>query len=163
MVRGDLVTAEAECLLRPVSGHGEAVSVAGRRLEAAAGPTVAERLQAQGEIPLGTAILTPGGALAASFIIHVVVQTPEEPVTSHTVQRGLVNALRRAADFGIESLALPPMGLGAGNLAVEESAKVMVDVIRNHEAEGRPPGDLQIVVESEYEGSVFDALVDAGD
>lgn len=162
VVRGDLVAADAECLLRPVSGRCEAVSAVGRRMEAEAGPAVARRLESQGDVPVGTAILTPGGELAASFIIHVVVQSPEEPVTSHTVQRGLVNALRRAADFGIESVALPPMGLGAGNLDVEESAKVIVDVIRNHEAEGRPPADFRIVVESEYESSVFQALLDDG-
>lgn len=162
VTRGDLAAVGAECRIRPVRSDGESVSVVGRRLEAAAGEAVMHRVQGQGTSPVGTAILTPAGGLPGDFLIHVVLQSPEEAASAVVVRRGLLNALRRAADFGIETVALPPLGLGAGNLEVEESAKVVVEVIRDHVSEGRPPMEFEIVVESEFEESVFTALVAAG-
>ena len=158
ITRGDLAASSAEGVIRPSRSDGMAINAVGLRLETVAGPIVMERITGQGDLPAGTAVLAPSGGLACTFLINVVVQSVEEPVTSHTVQRGLVNALRRAADFGIESLALPPLGVGAGNLEVEESAKVIVDVIRNHVSEGVPPLEFEIVVESDYEASVFAGL-----
>lgn len=161
VVRGDIVASSQECVLRSTRVDGASITPVGRRLEATAGARVTDRLAAQGDSPVGTAILTPGGDLGSSFLIHVVLQSVEEPVTAITVQRGLVNALRRAADFGIESIALPPLGVGAGNLEAEVSARVMVEVIRNHLSEGTPPSDFEIVVESEYEESVFATAIEA--
>lgn len=157
--KGDLAVTPVECLLRPSRSDGASVTSVGRRVEALAGPRLEERVEAQGESPLGTAFLTPGGDLHADFVIHVVVQSVEEPVSSLTVQRGLVNALRRAADFGIVSVALPPLGGGAGNLHLEDTARAIVEVLRNHLAEGQPPREVHIVVESDYEESVFRSLV----
>lgn len=158
VVRGDLAAAGVEAVIRPSRSDGMAINAVGLRLESVAGPSVMERITGQGDLPAGTAVLAPSGGLACSFLINVVLQSAEEPVTIHSVQRGLVNALRRAADFGVESLALPPLGVGAGNLEVEESAKVIVDVIRNHVSEGAPPLVFEIVVDSDYEESVFAAL-----
>lgn len=159
---GDLAAVEAECRIRPARFDGESVSAAGRRLESAAGPDVMARITGQGDSPVGTAVLTPAGGLPGDFLIHVIVQSMDEAATAPVVRRGLVNALRRAADFGIDTVALPPLGLGAGNLEAEESARLMVEVIREHVAEGRPPLEFEIVVESEFEESVFSALLAAG-
>lgn len=162
IVRGNLAEVPAEACIRPMRADGESVSAVGQRLEAAAGPAVMARIQGQGDSPVGTAILTPSGGLPGDFLVHVVLQSAEEPATAAVIRRGLVNALRRAADFGIETVALPPLGLGAGNLEAEESAKVVVEVIRDHVSEGRPPLAFHIVVESEFEESVFASLVAAG-
>jgi O-acetyl-ADP-ribose deacetylase (regulator of RNase III) len=120
------------------------------------------RLQELGDLPVGSAVITPGGDLPASFVIHVVVQSPEEPVTSAGVRRGLVNALRRASEFSIGSVALPPMGVGPGNLDAEEAARVLEDVVSEHLQAGEEPHDLLIVVESEYEMEVFGRLAPGG-
>lgn len=161
VVRGDLAASEAECILRPARSDGASINAVGRRVEARAGERVRERVAAQGESPVGTALLTPSGELSSSFLIHVVLQSLEEPVTAAVVQRGLVNALRRAADFGIASVALPPLGVGVGTLEAEEVARTVVEVIRNHVSEGTDPLEFEIVVESEYEESIFQSAVSA--
>ena len=133
------------------------MNAAGRRLEARAGEAVARRLEEQGDLPLGTAVLTPAGELACDFLVHVAVRSRDEPPTLATVERGLVNALRRAADFGIGSLALPPLGMGVGTLDAGDAARVMAQVIRSHLEEGRQPLALTLVVDSDYEESVLAA------
>ena len=120
-----------------------------------------ERLDQLGSLPVGGAFVTPGGALGASFIIHVVTASEEEPETAVTVQRALRNGLRRAAEWGMESLALPPLGLGVGRLDAEEAARAMVELLLNHLDEGHPPMALTIVVSTDYEAEIFQRLVDS--
>lgn len=164
VLRGNLEELSVDGVVRPVGSDGESVSAVGRRLEAAAGEDMAARLQRMGDVPVGGAILTPGGDLPARFVLHVVVRSPEEPITRHTVQRALLNALGRARDWDLGSLALPPMGLGAGNLESESAAEMIVRLLGEHADTGDAPGDIVIVVESEYEEEVFtQALARAGD
>jgi O-acetyl-ADP-ribose deacetylase (regulator of RNase III) len=157
--REDLSTTTLEAVVRPIRSDGEAVNQIGRRLEIAAGPELAERLRELGEFPVGGAVLTPAGNLSTSFVIHVVVQSPDEPVTPSGVRRGLVNALRRASELGIASLALPPVGMGPGNLDAEDAARILNEVLTEHHEGGENPRELLIVVESEYEEEVFGRLI----
>jgi O-acetyl-ADP-ribose deacetylase (regulator of RNase III) len=136
------------------------VTAAGRIIGQRAGADLEERLNRIGSIPVGGAVLTPAGGLAAGFLIHVVVQSSDEPETQVSVERALKNGLRRAVDWGLESLALPPLGLGAGALEPEEAARALVEILANHLAEGAPPLELTIVVGSDYEAFLFRRLVE---
>ena len=160
---GDLAVALVDAVVRPMRSDGEAVTAVGRRLEVQAGASLSDRLQGMGDLPVGGAVITPGGALPAPFIIHVVVQSSEEPVTSHGVQRALLNGLRRARDLGLGSVAFPPVGVGAGNLEVEEAAHLLVEVLRDHLRDGEQPLDFEILVESSYEAELFLREVSARD
>lgn len=162
MVRGKLEEAAVEAVARPVGSDGEAVSAVGRRLEVAGGEEIARRLQRMGELPVGGAVLTPAGDLPARFVVHMVVRSPEEQVTHLTVRRALLNTLGRAHDWDVASLALPPLGLGAGNLDAEAAADLVVGLVRDHQEGGRSPGEVVIVVESEFEEGLFRRAVRTG-
>jgi O-acetyl-ADP-ribose deacetylase (regulator of RNase III) len=107
-------------------------------------------------------VLTPGGDLQIGFIIHVVLEGPDEAPTTLGIQRALVNGLRRAREWEMSSLALPPLGLGAGSLDPEDTAHMIVEVLLDHLREGEPPNELVIVVENPYEEELFRRLVAAG-
>jgi O-acetyl-ADP-ribose deacetylase (regulator of RNase III) len=161
VVRGELGESRASAVVRPVRSDGEAITAVGRRLELLAGAAVAERLQALGDLPVGGAVITPAGALAAEFIVHAVLQSAEEPVSALSVQRALVNVVRRARDLGLASVAFPPVGTGAGNLDAEVAARILVEVLRDHLREGADPRSFEIRVESPYEEELFLRLVAA--
>jgi serine/threonine-protein kinase len=151
----DLAGMTTEGVLRSIASDLAADTPLSRTLELRAGARVAERLQAMGTLPVGAAVITPGGDLAAGFLIHVVLQSPEEPVRAGGVRSALVNGLRRAQEWGLESLALPPLGMGAGNLQAEDSAAVMVPVIQDHLQRHEYPNEVVIVVANDYEEDVF--------
>jgi O-acetyl-ADP-ribose deacetylase (regulator of RNase III) len=113
-----------------------------------------------GSLPIGGATITPAGNLEASFLIHVVTSSEEEPESSLSVQRALRNGLRRAVEFELQSLALPPLGAGVGHMEIEDSARAMVEILVDHLDEGHPPLELTIVVSGEYEKGVFTHLVE---
>jgi O-acetyl-ADP-ribose deacetylase (regulator of RNase III) len=113
-----------------------------------------DQLEAMGSFPLGGAVITAGGGGSATFLIHVVVLTSEEPITASGVGKALLNGLRRAANLGVEDLVLPMLGTGAGNLEPEASvAAIMGALVEQRNAEGLPDM-VRIVVASDYERSV---------
>jgi O-acetyl-ADP-ribose deacetylase (regulator of RNase III) len=158
---GELGTSMAVAVVRPVRSDGEAISAGGRRLGRLAGPTVAERLQGLGDLPVGGAVITPAGDLPAEFIIHAVLQSAEEQVSTNTVRRALMNALRRARDLGLESLSIPLLGTGAGNLEAEEAARLLVDALKEHFGQGEDPGSVEILVDNAYQEELFARLIAA--
>jgi O-acetyl-ADP-ribose deacetylase (regulator of RNase III) len=152
---GDLTEASAQAILRPVAADWSAPTPAMRRVEQAAGAEVAAQLEKLGELPVGSAVITGGGDLPASFLIHAVVRSREEGVTPGGVRRALQNGLRRLQEWGIDSVALAPLGTGAGNLDPEEAAEVMVPVLLEHLAASSPPPSVTILVETDYELEAF--------
>jgi O-acetyl-ADP-ribose deacetylase (regulator of RNase III) len=159
VVVGDLAAQTVDALVRPVRSDLAPVSAASRDIALAAGEELEERLSRLGTLPLGGAVLTPAGLLSASYLIHVVVMSDDEPQTAISVQRALRNGLRRASDWGLASIALPPLGLSVGMIEPEESARALVEILFNHLDEGAAPLDLTIVVGSDFEARLFEDLI----
>lgn len=147
--RGDLAEATVSALLRPITAVGESATAAARRVELAAGRDPLEQLERFGELPVGAAVITAAGSLAADYLIHVVVRSLEQPVTAAVVRQCLTNAFRRLDEWGIESVALPLLGTGAGNLDPEDAVAVVVPLLREFTA--ATPRQVVMVVEGEYE------------
>lgn len=158
---GRLDEADTEGLLRPVRSDLSGMTGASRRVDAGAGEAMRARLEGMGDLPVGAAVVTPGGDLRVAFIIHAVLESPEESLTAVGVQRALTNGLRRARDWEMASLALPPLGLGAGTLDADGVAGMVVEALVEHQREGAAPTDLVLLVESGYEEDLFRRLLAA--
>lgn len=156
---GSYLDVEAEGFVRPIRTDLSPVSTVSRDLGTGAGESVQAQLARSGSLPLGGAVMTPAGALPFDFLIHAVVMSEDEPQSSATVQRALRNGLRRASDWAMHSVALPPLGIGAGTTEPEVSARVLVEILFNHLDEGAPPLDLILVVSSAFEAEMFERLI----
>ena len=156
---GALGEQTVDAIMRPVRADMAPVSAVSRDLTLAAGAVLADRLERMGAVPVGGAVLTPAGELAASFLIHVVVMSQDEAQSDGTVRRAVPNGLRRAADWELASVALPPLGVGVGNVEPETACRALVEVLYDHLDAGAPPGELCIVVSSEYEQGLFETAV----
>jgi O-acetyl-ADP-ribose deacetylase (regulator of RNase III) len=151
----DLAFYEGEAIARPVNAMLGATTPVMRRLEQAAGAAFLDQLKLSGELPVGAAVVTGSGGLPVELIIHGVVSSDEEPVTRATVRLALMSALQRAVAFQIRELAIAPFGLGAGNLDIEESADVMVEVLSEHMRRAQYPAAVIIVAETGLEEQVI--------
>lgn len=152
---GELASVPADAVLRPIAADGSPVTRAMRRLEELAGPAVAEHCRRMGTLPVGSAAITPAGELSASYMVHVSVRSPADPVSEATVRRGLLNGLRRLVEWEIDSVAMPPLGTGAGNLDIEDAAEAMLDVLRAHMEVAGHPKRVVLIVDGEYEHQVL--------
>ncbi len=160
VVIGDLTAQGQEGLVCPIRSDLAPLTAGARDVLVGAGAEVEHRLRQMGSLPIGGAFITPSGDLAASFLIHVVTASEEEPESALAVQRALKNGLRRAVEWELESLALPPLGVGVGHMDIEDPARAMVEILVDHLDAGHPPLELTIVVTGEYEAGVFTRLVE---
>lgn len=152
----DLAFFEGDAVARPVTARLAALSPVIRRLELAAGAGLLDRLHVQDPLPVGSAVVTGAGALAAELMIHGVIQSETESVSLDGVRRALRSVLQRAVDWQLESIGIAPFGLGAGNLDIEDSARAMAEALVAHgERDPAFPAAVTIVTETADEADIF--------
>jgi O-acetyl-ADP-ribose deacetylase len=156
---GRLEQVRAGALLRPVVCDFSPVNPSMSRFDQAAGPTVAEQCHQLGELPVGSAVITAAGALPAPFVVHAAVRSSEETATASSVRLALLNGLRRLDDWAIASVAVAPLGTGAGNLDAEESAEAMLPILAEQLRGSAHLSHVILVVEDDYQHSVFAGAV----
>ncbi|MSR21986.1 MAG: hypothetical protein EXR92_00260 [Gemmatimonadetes bacterium] len=88
-------------------------------------------------------------------MIHIVLRSEEEPISEESVSRAFRNGLRQAEQWQVEILATPPLGIGAGNLDAEVSARVMCSILREHAKRFPYPKEVVIAVANAYEEEAF--------
>ncbi len=159
----DLAFLAADAIVRPATARLAPTTPAVRRLEQVGGPSFATHLRVQQDLAVGAAVVTGGGGdLPAEFVIHAVIQSDTEPVTRLGVETAWRSALQRAQEWEFNRLTTPPLGIGAGNLALEDAAQIMVDVLTAHAASAAFPREVVIVVETAADGELFDAVLQRG-
>lgn len=132
MIHGDITTVDAEAIVNSANNDlvlGGGVSGAIRRV---AGPDVQEECHRIGTIPLGEAVVTSGGNLKAKWIIHAAVNPLGLWADPKSVRNAAKNALKRAEERKVKTLAFPAIGTGAGALPVERCAEILIDEVTRH-------------------------------
>ena len=84
----------------------------------------------QAPVPLGGAIVTPAGSLAARAVIHAVSLDRDRRTNGETIDKAVRSAMARARDIRAVSVAFPAMGTGVGGFPLEEAARVTVKAVR---------------------------------
>ena len=127
VVVDDLAFLAADAVLRPADASLEPVTPSGVRLDRQAGPAFAAQRRVVSPLEAGAAVVTGAGELAAPLVVHVVIQDPHSSAGRDTIRRALVSAWQRASEWQLGSLAAPPIGAGAGLLAVDEAVQLMAE------------------------------------
>jgi O-acetyl-ADP-ribose deacetylase (regulator of RNase III) len=159
VVVDDLAFLPADALVRPATTDLEPTTAALRRLEQMGGPDFQRHRQVHSELAIGAAVVTAaGGELPAEFVIHAVIQSREEPITRRGVARAWRSALERAREWGFARLSVPPLGVGAGNLTLEDAAEILISELRDQPATAAPT-EIVIVVETDDDREVFEGAL----
>ncbi len=157
VVVDDLAFVAADAIVRPTNTQLEPVSSALRRLDDVGGPAFRQHLVVTEELAIGAAVVTGAGDLGSDLVIHAVISGPGEPIDSRGVTRALENVLQRAKDWEVAHLALPPIGVGPGNLPIEESARLIAEALGVTATTARYPREVTIVVDREDDRDIFEA------
>jgi O-acetyl-ADP-ribose deacetylase (regulator of RNase III) len=85
----------------------------------------------QAPVPLGEAIVTPAGRLAAKVVIHAVSLDRDRRTNGEIIDRAVRSAMARARELRLASVAFPAMGTGVGGFPLDEAARVTVRAVRD--------------------------------
>ena len=146
-------------VIRPATATLGATTPLLRRLELAAGRKLSEQLALSEPLAVGSAVVTGAGELPVDLLVHAVVSSATEPVSREGVRRALRSALQRVLAWQIAEVAIPPFGLGAGNLDIDESAHLMADELARHMTTATFPTRVTIVAESPDEAVTLEAAI----
>jgi O-acetyl-ADP-ribose deacetylase (regulator of RNase III) len=112
--------------------HGGGVAGAIAR---AGGPEVQRESDERAPIELGAAVETTAGAMPARWVIHAATMELGGPTSAAIIEQATRSTLARAEELGARSLALVAFGTGVGGFPLDEAARIMVEVAREHEGE----------------------------
>ncbi|HZI10694.1 MAG TPA: macro domain-containing protein [Myxococcus sp.] len=82
-----------------------------------------------GPMPLGSAVVTSAGRLPYKAIIHVAGINMLWRASERSIQDSVRNALARARELGLRSLAFPIIGAGSGSFNEEHALALMRQVL----------------------------------
>jgi O-acetyl-ADP-ribose deacetylase (regulator of RNase III) len=135
VLRADITTLAVDAIVNAANAElfpGGGVSGAIHR---AAGPELAAACRTIGGCDIGGAVITPGFALPAKFVIHAV-----GPMWrgGHAGERDTLRATYEStfrvarANAGIRSIAIPAISTGIYGFPKEDAARIAVGVMRLH-------------------------------
>jgi len=98
----------------------------------AGGPEVQRESDARAPIELGEAVETSAGHMPARWVIHAATMELGGPTSADIIERATRSTLAKAEELGARSLALVAFGTGVGGFPIDEAARIMVPVAREH-------------------------------
>lgn len=135
--RGDITDFEADALVNAanstlVMGAG----VAGA-LKRKGGAIIEEEALRQGPIEVGEAVMTTGGNLIATHVIHAAVMGSDLKTDAGIIAATTKAVLALADKHRLGTVALPAFGTGVGHIAPAVSAEAMLGAVVEHLKRGK--------------------------
>ena len=134
---GDICDLEVDAIVNAANLSLWMSTGVGGEIKRAGGDSIEFAAVRQAPVPLGEAIVTPAGSLAARAVIHAVSLDRDRRTTAEIIDRAVRSAIARAREIRAMSVAFPAMGTGVGGFPLDEAARVTVRAVRE-ELPGSP-------------------------
>lgn len=154
--RGDITDREVDAVVNAANttlAMGAGVAGAIKRK---GGVIVEEEAMRQGPVEVGEAVLTTGGNMMATHVIHGAVMGPDLKTDPEKIAKTTQAVLAVADKHRITSIALPALGTGVGHVAPAASAEAMLREVVNHLKKGQT--SLRRVVFVLYQDDAYKAF-----
>ena len=115
--RGDITALEVDAIVNAANSTLAMTTGVAATITRKGGVLIEEEALRQGPVEVGEAVLTPGGNLAATHVIHAVVMGPDLKTDAEVVGRATRAVLVVADKHRLTSVALPALGTGVGQVA----------------------------------------------
>jgi O-acetyl-ADP-ribose deacetylase (regulator of RNase III) len=154
--RGDITEAEVDAIVNAANSQlamGPGVASA---LKRKGGNVIEEEALRQAPIEVGEAVITVGGNLAATHVIHAATMGPDHRTDPATIAAATRSTLALVDKHKLTSLAMPALGSGAGGIPPQQSATAILSTLIEHIKRGG--SSLEKVVFVLYEDSALKAF-----
>jgi O-acetyl-ADP-ribose deacetylase (regulator of RNase III) len=147
---------DVEAIVNPTNDYLMLTGTYGNAIRRLAGEAVDREAQAKGQVLLGEAVATSAGALPFKCIIHAaIIGLRQEDVqvkleegsntNAKVIGAAVLNALEVANARGIETLAMPPIGVEDAGFPLQLDVDILLSEISAY-ATNKPEASLKRVV-----------------
>jgi O-acetyl-ADP-ribose deacetylase len=119
------------------------------------GQIIEEEAIKKGPVKIGEAVVTTGGSLKATYVIHAAVMGQDLRTDAEKIRTATRNALKKAAELGLKSLAFPALGTGVGGFPLPECARIMISEAKEFTAGNSGPVKVIFIL---YDGMAYRAF-----
>jgi O-acetyl-ADP-ribose deacetylase len=156
--RGDITDWEVDAIVNAANSTlAMGAGVAGA-IKRKGGVIIEEEAMRQGPVEVGEAVLTTGGNLAATHVIHAAVMGPDLKTDAEKITATTRAVLALTAKRRLTSLALPALGTGVGHVPPAVSAEAMLNAVISYLKAGGTP--LKRVTFVLYQDDAYKAFTD---
>ena len=135
---GDITTLDVDAIVNAASRALAGGGGVDGAIHEAAGPELVKASRALGPIETGSAVITPGFALRARYVIHAVgpIWHGGRQGEAELLERAYETSFERALDAGdVRTIAFPAISAGVYGYPKESAVEVAVRIMRRHEKE----------------------------
>jgi O-acetyl-ADP-ribose deacetylase (regulator of RNase III) len=143
LCNGDICDLEVDAIVNPANLSLWMATGVGGAIKRAGGDAIEFAAVRQAPVPLGGAIVTPAGNLAARAVIHAVSLDRDRRTSGPVIEAAVRSALARAREIGAASVAFPALGTGVGGFPLEDAARITVATVRDELT--RSPGIEHVI------------------
>ena len=162
LVRGDITEMEVDAFVFDITEDVKLGSGYGAAIQQRGGIVIQKQLDEIGSCPTGEAVVTEAGILKADWIVHANGPKFREEDEEGKLRKTVKSAISRAEEKGAKTLAFPPIGTGLYQVPMDLCARVMVETISNHLANGASLEEVVIVAPDPREFNPFKARIEEG-
>ena len=135
--RGDITDWEVDAIVNAANSTLAMGSGVAGAIKRKGGVIIEEEAVGQGPVEVGEAVLTTGGNLAATHIIHGAVMGTDLKTDGETIAKTTRSVLALADKHRLTSIALPALGTGVGHIPPPVSAEAMLKEVVAHLKRGQ--------------------------
>jgi O-acetyl-ADP-ribose deacetylase len=152
---GDICDLEVDAIVNAANLSLWMATGVGGAIKRAGGDEIEFAAVRQGPVPLGGAVTTPAGKLAARAVIHAVSLDRDRRTSGPIIEAAVRSAMSRAREIDATSIAFPALGTGVGGYPIEEAARITVETVRD---ELRNSPSIQHVIFALRGGVAYEAF-----
>jgi O-acetyl-ADP-ribose deacetylase (regulator of RNase III) len=144
LVKGDITAREVDAVVNAANSrlqHGGGVAGA---IVRRGGYVIQEESDKIGYTPVGSAVVTTGGKLAARYVIHAVGPRMGEGDEDNKLGSAVRSSLERAEEKGLRSISMPAISSGIFGFPKDRCAAILVRECRQYLSES-PSSSLEVV------------------
>ncbi len=151
LVQGDITAQDVDAIVNAANARLAGGGGVDGAIHRAAGPELMKACRRIGGCPTGSAVITPGYALRARFVIHAVgpVWRGGREKESELLRSAYRTSLEIAARRSLASIAFPSISTGAYGYPVHEAAHVALTTTRvflqEADGSGGIPGSVRLI------------------
>jgi O-acetyl-ADP-ribose deacetylase (regulator of RNase III) len=163
LYQGDITTQQTDAIVNAANARLAGGGGVDGAIHRAGGLAIMEECREIGNCPTGTAVITTGGNLPASHVIHAVGPvyrsgTAGEP---ELLKKAYQSCLKIAQDNGLTSIAFPSISTGAYGYPIHDAARIAISTVIDHLKANTGIERVVFVLFNTRDFDVYKALLEA--